>query len=331
MAAEQQNFAGGALATTLASPINASATSMTVGATTGWPVSGLPFTLTIDQGNATLQETVFVRSYTGTTVTLDSTKGRGYDGTTAQSHLASAPVLHTPDAAWFADISARAFAVSTLGDIPYVSNTTGVAMGRVGIGSTYYGLGVVGGVPAWQPTTRSVSTTTGDIVYASAPNAITRLGVGSTNQVLTIVGGVPAWATSTSLALTYVESFIGTDVSVASTTADITSVSLAAGTWLIQAQATVNYPANAGSSLEMWLGPTSASVTGAYGGASFYSGVTTTQSTYYNGSIRKMVVLGSTTTIYLTGYSQSVTSIFKAATLQQHIPNATGITAVKIA
>lgn len=38
-------------------------------------------------------------------------------------------------------------------------------------------------------------TTAGDIVYASAANALARLGVGSNGQFLTLAAGVPAWAT----------------------------------------------------------------------------------------------------------------------------------------
>lgn len=40
----------------------------------------------------------------------------------------------------------------------------------------------------------TLTTTTGDIIYASAANTPARLGIGSTNQVLTVSGGVPTWA-----------------------------------------------------------------------------------------------------------------------------------------
>jgi hypothetical protein len=42
---------------------------------------------------------------------------------------------------------------------------------------------------------KSLTTTTGDIIYASGANTPARLGIGSTDQVLTVSGGVPAWAT----------------------------------------------------------------------------------------------------------------------------------------
>ena len=41
----------------------------------------------------------------------------------------------------------------------------------------------------------TLTTTTGDIIYASAANTPARLAIGSTSQVLTVSGGIPAWAT----------------------------------------------------------------------------------------------------------------------------------------
>ena len=42
---------------------------------------------------------------------------------------------------------------------------------------------------------KTLTTTTGDTIYASSANTPARLGVGSTGQVLTVAGGVPTWAT----------------------------------------------------------------------------------------------------------------------------------------
>lgn len=44
----------------------------------------------------------------------------------------------------------------------------------------------------------TLTTTTGDIIYASAANTPARLGIGSTDQVLTVSGGIPSWATPSS-------------------------------------------------------------------------------------------------------------------------------------
>ncbi len=42
---------------------------------------------------------------------------------------------------------------------------------------------------------KTLTTTTGDIIYASAANTPARLGIGTTDQVLKVTAGVPAWAT----------------------------------------------------------------------------------------------------------------------------------------
>lgn len=41
---------------------------------------------------------------------------------------------------------------------------------------------------------KTLTTTTGDIIYASGANTPARLAVGSTSDVLTVAGGVPTWA-----------------------------------------------------------------------------------------------------------------------------------------
>ena len=41
---------------------------------------------------------------------------------------------------------------------------------------------------------KTLTTTTGDIIYASGADTPARLAVGSTNDVLTVAGGVPTWA-----------------------------------------------------------------------------------------------------------------------------------------
>ena len=46
----------------------------------------------------------------------------------------------------------------------------------------------------------TLTTTTGDIIYASAANTPARLGIGSTDQVLKVSGGIPAWGAAPSAA-----------------------------------------------------------------------------------------------------------------------------------
>jgi hypothetical protein len=45
---------------------------------------------------------------------------------------------------------------------------------------------------------KTLTTTTGDIIYASGANTPARLGIGTTDQVLKVTAGVPAWATPAS-------------------------------------------------------------------------------------------------------------------------------------
>lgn len=230
----QQNFSGDAVLTTLTSEIDSSSLTFDVSSVAGWPSSGLPFTVTLDQGNPTLQETVLVVSYSGLTATVDSDVGRGYDSTTAQSHAEDATVVHTLDAAWCADVSARLFATTTKGDIPIVSATDGVVMGRLPISDTEFQVVGAGasGLPAYQDSSKSTLSTLGDLLYASAAHVLSRLGIGTTGEVLTVVDGVPAWGAPSGLqpidkSSSYVAA--ASDYAVASASLTVTSPAAAKG------------------------------------------------------------------------------------------------------
>ncbi len=51
----------------------------------------------------------------------------------------------------------------------------------------------------------TLTTTTGDLIYASANNTPARLPIGSASQVLSVAGGIPSWATSTSGGMTHLQ------------------------------------------------------------------------------------------------------------------------------
>lgn len=53
----------------------------------------------------------------------------------------------------------------------------------------------------------TLTTTTGDIIYASAANTPARLAIGSTDQVLKVSGGIPAWGAAPA------STFVGVNVS----------------------------------------------------------------------------------------------------------------------
>jgi hypothetical protein len=90
----------------------------------------------------------------------------------------------------------RALAVSSP-----ITGTDGGAGGSYTIGLNQAAIthnnlgGLTTGDPHTQYITKATTTTTGDILYASAANTPSRLGIGSTGQVLTVSGGIPAWAT----------------------------------------------------------------------------------------------------------------------------------------
>ena len=64
----------------------------------------------------------------------------------------------------------------------------------------------------------TLTSTTGDIIYASAANTPARLGIGTTGQVLNVASGLPAWATVSSGAVTQITT--GTFTSVSSKSID---------------------------------------------------------------------------------------------------------------
>ena len=59
----------------------------------------------------------------------------------------------------------------------------------VGIGPHAHTPAAIGAI------SNSLTTTTGDLIYAASANTPARLGIGSTSQVLTVAAGVPSWAT----------------------------------------------------------------------------------------------------------------------------------------
>ena len=71
---------------------------------------------------------------------------------------------------------------------------------------------------------KTLTTTTGDIIYASGANTPARLGIGSTAQVLTVASGIPSWATATSAASSWTLLNSG-GTSLSGTTTTISSIS----------------------------------------------------------------------------------------------------------
>lgn len=83
-----RNYSSTAVATTIASAITSSDTTMTLTAATGLPT--VPFTLVLDPDTAN-EEIVTITARSGTSVTAMS---RGQESTTARSHAALTPIKH---------------------------------------------------------------------------------------------------------------------------------------------------------------------------------------------------------------------------------------------
>ena len=148
--------------TTLQATINSSTTSITVATGTGTALMG-GVTLTagnVDQFTIALDpDTVNEEIVFVTGVTSDTlTVVRAQAGSAGVSHTAGATVRH----------------VLTSSDLTFY--TTGVATADAAIPKT-------------------LTTTTGDIIYASSANTPARLAIGSTGQALVVASGIPSWGT----------------------------------------------------------------------------------------------------------------------------------------
>lgn len=84
-----RNYSSVAVETTLTSAVSSGATSIVVGATTGFPSA--PFTIIVDKDTAS-EEVMEVTNIAGLTLTVS--RGSGVDGTSAVAHDAGAKVQH---------------------------------------------------------------------------------------------------------------------------------------------------------------------------------------------------------------------------------------------
>lgn len=100
-----RNYSSTAAEATLSSGVDASATTLSVSATTGFP--SVPFILAVDAG-AAAQELVLVTNVAGTNLTVT----RGFDSTVAVAHDTGAAVAHAHGAIDFREANAHVNASS---------------------------------------------------------------------------------------------------------------------------------------------------------------------------------------------------------------------------
>jgi hypothetical protein len=169
-------------------------------------------------------------------------------------------------------------------------------------------------------------TTTGDTIYASSASTPARRAIGTTGQVLTVSGGVPVWATPSSGSLTSQSANLASNVTMSSanTYYDSVSISLAAGTWYIVAQTSIEDGGGNGGrkTAKLWDGTT---VT---------SSLDSTQPTGGTiGMTLSGIVVPTTTTTYKVSVagSQPSQTILATATTNGAGANVSHISAIKIA
>lgn len=157
---------------------------------TGWPTGSVgPFFAVIDEGESNEEKVLCVsRSGNVLTVYSSSFNGRAQDNTTIAEHSVNAVIAHCITAQEMDEANAHIMATED------VHGASGVIVGLTTLTTTLASY-LTTAAAATAYIAKSLLTTTGDTMYASAESTPTRLGIGSTGQVLTVAGGVPSWAT----------------------------------------------------------------------------------------------------------------------------------------
>ena len=245
-------------------------------------------------------------------------KATGLTGATAASRYVGATASGAPTTGTFA---VGDFIVDQTGKV-YVCTVAGTPGTWVQVGATTTSVtmgGDVTGNSATSTVAKINGTTLGTLSGATSGQALAWNG--SSWIPTTISGGAPG---------TTVQSYITSNVTVAkNTNTNITSISLTAGTWLINAQAEANAASSLGYSTWLWIGPTSASTTSAYS-----LGVTAIGSNDTYGSIwvNYSITLATTTTVYLNCRNDATGGVTIVANdVFTNIPNVSGLTAVRTA
>jgi len=244
----------------------------------------------------------------------------GLPGATAASRYAGATTSGAPTTGTFA---VGDYVVDQTGKM-WVCSVSGTPGTWVQVGSSTTSV-TMGGDVTGNSATSTVAKLQGTAVSATAPTS---------NQVLTYNSGTSSWTPTTPAAgaLTYASSFITSNVNLGGSPNQITSFTLGIGTWLINYQGAVYNAGTAGSTFVVWICTNNSNPT-----TTMLAGNQIEESrAFSNGSCAGSYIYtaSSSTTIYLyvSSSSSGGTSTANATGgTAPAPPNATGMTAVKIA
>lgn len=305
------------------------------------------FIITVDKGQS-IEEKVLVASRSGSVFTIDPA-GRGYNGTSPQTHLAGCTIFHTMDQQDLDE--ANQVAVQTLGAIAakgdMLIGSSANNLTKVSIGSTAQFWQVVAGTGAWV----SFGSGGGTAIAASSADGTstnpsrydhTHSGVASINGgtgVLAFTNGngivgnnsnPPAPAVS----LTTDSGSLGSPYSLTTSMATYqTTNSLAAGTWIVIAAAEVSLLA-AAQVCELQMAAGSAGTVNFFGNTSQEVAPNTGgTAAITNATMAALVTIGSPGTLVFQAKASSTTGgpSINSATPASGLQKPTGYIAIRIA
>jgi len=244
----------------------------------------------------------------------------GLPGATAASRYAGATASGAPTTGTFA---VGDFIVDQTGKF-YVCTVAGTPGTWVQVGATTTSVtmgGDVTGNSATSTVAKINGTTLGTLSGATTGQALAWNG---SSWVPTTIGGAPG---------TVVKAYISANVTGAGYVVDLTSISLTAGTWLINYQIEgQNTSSTLVGGMGAYVGPNTGSTTGAYSAIGILIGKLTSGYPYVMSVAgTATVVLASTTTVYLGWYGDTNIVAQKADYITLVSGVTTGIIATKLA
>jgi hypothetical protein len=196
----RKTFSGGTVDTTVSGAVDSSQTTITLVSGSTFPTTtNGPFVIAIGRGTGT-EEKVLVGTRAGNVL---SGCTRGYDGSTAQSHVDGSSASHVLDAITIDEANQLANTWTATGDLLYKGAT---APARLPVPTTYTSqvLGNSSGVPAWVEsefvgTLRQTMKTTADPGWALMGTTVTTAS--TRYPTLWALSTVASWQSGTSLVL----------------------------------------------------------------------------------------------------------------------------------